>query len=107
MDEGSGTALQIVAVAPGIALVWLFYKRDVHEPEPLRLVVLAVIAGALSVVPTAFASWLAGLDEVSVLEAVLSTSWVDPAVLSCKIGLIEEGMKLLMLTFLKSPSSKS
>jgi RsiW-degrading membrane proteinase PrsW (M82 family) len=43
--------LLVIAIAPGIFLLWFFFHKDRYEPEPLRLLFLTFILGATSTVP--------------------------------------------------------
>ena len=91
MSELTGILLQLIAVAPGLLLVWLFYKWDVYEPEPAHLVVIAVVAGLASTFPTAVLGYLVGLHALPGPEASAGAV----AIFALKVGLVEEGMKLL------------
>jgi len=43
--------LLVIAIAPGIFLLWFFFHKDRYEPEPLRLLLLTFILGATSTIP--------------------------------------------------------
>ena len=46
--------LILLALAPSVALVILFYLRDKHEKEPIKLLVKVFVLGAVAIVPIAF-----------------------------------------------------
>lgn len=78
----------VLAVAPGLFLLWFFYRRDRWEREPPALVLATYAAGGLSVVPVVAVSVLgaAGGLYAPELDAV-GTVVVAP--------LLEEPAKLL------------
>ena len=45
-------SLFALAIAPGIAISIYIYLKDKHEKEPLKLLLISFILGALSVIPT-------------------------------------------------------
>ncbi len=83
-----------IAVAPGLALLWWFYNRDVLDPEPLALVFAAFFRGMLFVFPSGLVEKLIGgfFDFSPFLSALIG------------IALIEEYFKWLALRrFITSP----
>lgn len=53
--------LFVIAIAPVLIILIYIYIRDKYEKEPLGLLVRALIAGGLTVIPVIFAeSWLSG-----------------------------------------------
>ncbi len=74
--------LLVLAIAPGIFVLWYFYHRDRYEPEPLTYVVKVFLYGALATVP-------AVLLELPFPEGFLSTVVAAPVV--------EESMKFLVV----------
>jgi len=64
--------LLVIAIAPGVFLLWFFFHKDRYEPEPLRLLFLTFILGATSTVPAIivemFSSSLISEPEVPILE---------------------------------------
>ncbi|MDO9509219.1 MAG: PrsW family glutamic-type intramembrane protease [Thermovirgaceae bacterium] len=76
-----------VAAAPGLALLWWFYNKDVLDPEPLSLVFAAFFRGILFVFP-------AGLLE-KLIEGFFSFSPLLSAILG--VALVEEYFKWLAL----------
>jgi len=66
--------LLVIAIAPGIFLLWFFFHKDRYEPEPLRLLFLTFILGAISTVPAIviemFSSSLISEPKVPILEPI-------------------------------------
>jgi RsiW-degrading membrane proteinase PrsW (M82 family) len=50
--------LLLIALAPGIFLVWYFYHRDSYEPEPKLKIIKIFFLGALMVIPAALIEML-------------------------------------------------
>jgi len=48
----------LIALAPGLFLIWYFYHRDRYEPEPKKKIFKIFVIGALMVVPAALSEWL-------------------------------------------------
>jgi len=69
-----------LAIAPGLFLLWFYYKKDVYEPEPKKLVIKTFIFGALIAFP------------VSLVESI----FVSPS----KIILNGDFLQLLIYAFL-------
>ena len=40
-----------IAIAPAAAIIWYVYNKDMHEKEPLNLLILAFGLGILSIIP--------------------------------------------------------
>lgn len=51
----------LLALAPGVALLWYIRRLDKYEPEPWSLIGLAFLAGCLSVIPAYFIEKFLGL----------------------------------------------
>jgi len=68
-----------MAVAPGLALLWWFYNKDVLEPEPLSLVFSAFFRGMLFVFPAALVEKLTGafFQFSPFLTAMIGVSLVE------------------------------
>jgi RsiW-degrading membrane proteinase PrsW (M82 family)/ribosomal protein S27AE len=80
----------VLAVAPGLFLLWFFYTRDRYEREPKRLVAKTFVYGLLSPV-LAFPLELLG-------ESIIPQSDYLPILflhVLLVVGLTEEGVKLL------------
>ena len=43
--------LFVIAITPAIAIIFGIYLSDRHDREPLKLLILTYILGALSVIP--------------------------------------------------------
>lgn len=69
-----------LAIAPGLFLLWFYYKKDVYEPEPKKLVIKTFIFGALIAFP------------VSIIESI----FVSPS----KIILNGDFLQLFIYAFL-------
>lgn len=86
--------LLVIAIAPGIFLLWFFYHKDRYEPEPLRLLLLTFILGAISTIPAIVAelvsSSLIREPNVPILEPLqlLLYLFLGVAVIEelCKLG---------------------
>jgi RsiW-degrading membrane proteinase PrsW (M82 family) len=50
----------LIALAPGLFLIWYFYHRDRYEPEPKKKIVKIFLIGAVMVVPAAVIELLLG-----------------------------------------------
>lgn len=48
----------LIALAPGLFLIWYFYHRDRYEPEPKKKIFKIFAIGALMVLPAAVGEWL-------------------------------------------------
>ncbi len=94
-------AVVLVSIIPGILWLIYFYRRDRYEPEPKRLVLWVFIGGMLMVVPAAALETLGreGLLAARSAGDVISLFYYS----FFFIGLIEEGMKFLLLWFLVQP----
>ncbi|MBT5016246.1 PrsW family intramembrane metalloprotease [Candidatus Peregrinibacteria bacterium] len=89
-------SLFILAIAPSIALIVLFYLRDKYDKEPWGLLVKVFLLGALAIVPVAFIEmglfWVFGLDPYvpsSLLANLLSALFL--------VAVIEEGAKFFIV----------
>ncbi len=78
----------VLAVAPGLFLLWFFYRRDRWEREPPLLVLAVFAAGALSVVPVVAVGWFGA-------AAGLTVQAVDGLGAVVVAPLLEEPAKLL------------
>ncbi len=85
--------LVALAVAPGIFWLWYFLQRDRLRPEPRYLVRLVFFVGGGS-------AFIAGLLEVGMSAATglsLEARTAPPLAAAAAIGLIEEGVKFLVI----------
>jgi len=76
-----------LSIGPPIALAYYVYNKDIHEKEPIGLVVKSFAFGALSIIP------------VLIIEVMVSTRFENNIFLYALIGvaLVEEGIKFLFL----------
>lgn len=93
-------SLILVSVIPGVLWMTYFYRKDKYEPEPKKLIIKVFIGGMLMVVP---AGTLELLGKEGLMEARASGNVLLILIYSFFfIGLIEEGLKFLLLAFLVS-----
>lgn len=86
----------VLAVAPGLFLLWFFYRRDRWEREPPGLVLATYAAGAFSVLPVLAVSTVAGFTLGIVGGAAGVAGWtLDTAGTVVLAPLVEEPAKLL------------
>jgi protease PrsW len=92
--------LLIISLAPVAIIAFYVWFRDKYEREPVRMVLFAMLAGALSVIPVVFAEGLIATAGSS-MEGLASAAWHAFAV----AGFTEELAKFLVFYLLiwKSP----
>ncbi|MDG2152594.1 MAG: PrsW family glutamic-type intramembrane protease [Crocinitomicaceae bacterium] len=90
-------SLFALAIAPGIAISMYIYFKDKHEKEPLKLLVISFILGALSVIPTTILS----LIGLYFFDFNPESSSIYFSLFSCVvgIGLIEEYSKFIFVRY--------
>jgi RsiW-degrading membrane proteinase PrsW (M82 family) len=91
------TKLLVFILGVGPAVLWLayFYRKDRFEPEPLRLILRAFLAGAFCTVPAGFLNALAETLTVG-RGATETASAASLVVLAFAfVGPVEEALKLL------------
>jgi len=89
--------LLVLAIAPAVALFLFFYLRDKYRKEPIGVMLVTFILGAVSLVPAAITSlslqkltgWRSSTP--SLLHAFLGAMVI--------VGLVEEGAKFLVVRF--------
>jgi RsiW-degrading membrane proteinase PrsW (M82 family) len=94
-------AILLASLAPVFIILFYIYFRDKYEKEPLRMLVKAMLAGVLIILPVIFVEqWLSALSPFS--EKVGAAAWHAFVV----AGSTEELFKFLALYLLiwKSPS---
>ncbi len=97
-------ALLIVSIIPGLLWLAYFYRRDQFEPEPKKLIAKTFFGGMLMVIPAGSLE-LFGKEGLMAarsggnLFALLFYSFLF-------VGLIEEGLKFLLLAFLVYPKKE-
>lgn len=101
-----GYLLVAGALAPAIVLMIYIYKKDKSEKEPVRLLLLLFVLGAVSCYPAAGAERLVGEIIYDIFVGIRQATGADVTVLNyiykavdnvIGIALVEEGAKLLVL----------
>ena len=87
------TVLLILAVLPGIIIMFKVYRMDKIEKEPFGLILLLMILGAISCIPVAVVEGLLGNAFASVFPAGRFLRLIDNFI---GVALIEEGAKFLV-----------
>ncbi|HBG16853.1 MAG TPA: PrsW family intramembrane metalloprotease, partial [Firmicutes bacterium] len=94
-------SLIIVSVIPGVLWLTYFYRKDRFEPEPKKLVAKVFIGGMLMVVP---AGALELVGKEGLMVARTSGNVLLIFIYSFFfIGVIEEGLKFLLLALTVYP----
>ena len=90
-------SLLALAIAPGIAISMYIYFKDKHEKEPLKLLVISFLLGAVSVIPTTI---LTLIGQYFFDFNPMSSSFYF-SLFSCVvgIGLIEEYSKFIFVRY--------
>ena len=93
MEWLSDLILLTLSATPGLAIAYIIYHQDIHEPEPLHLVIASLVWGSISVFLTIFFfGYLKDLvefndqSELGIFEIAL-----------IQVALLEEGCKFLFL----------
>ncbi len=86
--------LFILAVAPGIFLVYQIYRQDKVEKEPVGLLLLLVLSGVLLIIPVLIVENLGTLILNALVPEGVLYSLLDAFVV---IALVEEAGKFLIL----------
>ena len=89
-------SLLAIALAPGIAIALYVYLKDKHEREPISLLLMSFLYGALSTVVTLLISWPLHanftFDEGNVLEQFINAFFA--------VALVEEFSKFIFVRFI-------
>lgn len=94
-------SLFLVSILPGILWLFYFYRKDLYEPEPKKLIGRVFIGGMLMVIP---AGYLEGFGRNGLVLARNTGDLFMIFIYSLfLIGLIEEGLKFLVLGFVLRP----
>jgi protease PrsW len=92
--------LLALAIAPGIAIGIYIYLKDKHEREPIGLLLMSFLYGALSTVITLFISWpltaSVVIDENSLLDQFFNAFFL--------VALVEEFSKFIFVRFVLYPN---
>ncbi len=94
--------LFIASIGPGLIWLWLFYRQDRYEPEPVRKVFTIFLVGLLLVIP---AGLLEQIWRGQMVNSIRNGDWASllgSAFLV--IALIEEGLKSVVLIWMTSNS---
>lgn len=94
--------LLLVSVLPGLLWLVYFYRQDRFNPEPKSLVLKVFLAGMAMVVPAGLLEmlWQNPLREARITGSILALLVMAFLV----IGIIEEGVKMLLLYVTVYPS---
>ena len=84
-----------LALAPGIAIGIYVYLKDKHEREPIGLLLMSFLYGALSTIVTLLVSWPLTAN-VMIDESSLSDQFLNAFFL---VALVEESSKFLFVRF--------
>ncbi len=94
--------LFIASIGPGLVWLWLFYRQDRYEPEPVRKILKVFLAGILLVIP---AGLLEQIWRGQIEDSIRSANWVSFLGLAfLVIALIEEALKSVALIWMTSKS---
>ncbi|NLW56841.1 MAG: PrsW family intramembrane metalloprotease [Firmicutes bacterium] len=97
-------ALLMVSIIPGVLWLAYFYRRDKYEPEPKKLIAKTFIGGMLMVIP---AGSLELLGKEGLTAARSGGNLLSLLLYSFLfVGLIEEGLKFLLLAFVVYPKKE-
>lgn len=88
--------LIIISVLPSIVLMFVVYKKDKIEKEPLGLLTLLFFLGGISIIPAAFGETIISNFVEDFIN--LEKSWLGKLIDAFFIvALIEEGLKFIIL----------
>lgn len=94
--------LFIASIGPGLVWLWLFYRQDRYEPEPVRRVLKVFLAGLLLVIP---AGLLEQIWREQIVDSIRNADWFSFLGLAfLVIALIEEGLKSFALIWMTANS---
>ncbi|MBC8298175.1 MAG: PrsW family intramembrane metalloprotease [Pelagibacterales bacterium] len=67
--------LLFLAIFPPLFIIYLIYKLDKYEKEPLEIIVKVFILGCLTVIPVLLFEGIAkGIFEVGLIDSILSAT---------------------------------
>lgn len=93
-------SLLALALAPGIAIGIYIYLKDKHEREPIGLLLMSFLYGALSTVVTLLISWPL-TAQVTIDEGSLTDQAINAFFL---VALVEEFSKFIFVRFILYPN---
>ncbi|MBA2134029.1 PrsW family intramembrane metalloprotease [Capillibacterium thermochitinicola] len=85
----------LVSILPGVLWLVFFYRKDRHEPEPKRVIARVFLGGMFMVVPAGALEFL-GKDGLTIARGSGDLGLIFLYAF-LYIGLIEEGLKFLLL----------
>jgi RsiW-degrading membrane proteinase PrsW (M82 family) len=89
-----------LAVAPGVAIGIYIYLKDKHEREPIGLLLMSFLYGALSTLVTLLVSWpltaSVVIDQGSLVDQFLNAFFL--------VALVEESSKFIFVRFVLYPN---
>jgi protease PrsW len=88
--------LLIIAIAPAILILWYMYKKDRYKPEPIYLVLVVFLLGALAVIPASAIEL--GIVKFFSCSELIASSIVAPVV--------EESLKFSVVFFFVYPKEE-
>ncbi len=94
-------AVFLAAFAPGIFWMWIIYRRDKCDPEPLALIIRAFLLGVVVAVPVAILETLMYPGSIEQATTNLATTAYAAFVVA---GITEETAKFLMVLFFVYPT---
>lgn len=87
--------LFIASIGPGLIWLWLFYRQDRYEPEPVRKIIKVFLVGLILVIP---AGLLEQIWREPMMDSIQNGDWFGFFKLAfLMIALIEEGLKSVVL----------
>jgi len=92
--------LLALAVAPGLAICLFIYYKDRYNREPLWMLILAFVLGALSIVPAVIIQLSYGANLAAIQN---EGTWAVAFFSFCVVAASEEGSKFLMLRLFLYP----
>lgn len=94
--------LFVASIGPGLVWLWLFYRQDRYEPEPVRKILRVFMVGLVLVIP---AGVVEQIWRAPILNSIENGNWVNFLVLAfLVIALIEEGLKSIVLIWMTGKS---
>ncbi len=85
--------LLVLSATPGLAIAYYIYHQDIHEPEPLHLVLISLLFGCIAV----FLSWPLSRLVGNAMEFNLESPMGVAGMAFIEVALIEEGSKFVFL----------
>jgi protease PrsW len=93
--------LLALAIAPGLAIMWYIYNKDIYDKEPKKYLIVSFLLGMLSTVPAILIQMTAGMlfGSISSGSSVLFYAFNAFIIVGCS----EEGSKFAMLRLYAYP----